>query len=107
MEKGIIRSDPGTPISLTRCPTRPVRHFGQPRPDDVGIGHRRPSLQGGALAAVALVEDDQHLPSGVIKHGNGKYTIYAADFPIESPFSSGFPIATLDYYLGFQIWGPT
>ena len=28
-------------------PPFPPRHFGQPRSHDVGIGHRRPALQGG------------------------------------------------------------
>ena len=33
----------------------------------------------------------------VIKHGNGRYTMKIGDVPIETPSSSGFPIATFDY----------
>ena len=40
-----------------------------------------------------MVPPNPHPP--VIKHGNGKYTI--GDFSIETPISSGFPIATFDY----------
>ena len=42
----------------------------------------------------------------VIKHGNGTWTIYTTyfgDFPIETPISSGFPIAT-DETGGYQLF---
>ena len=37
------------------------------------------------------------IPSGVIKHGLLENTIFIVDFPIETPISSGFPIAIFDY----------
>ena len=38
-----------------------------------------------------------HMYPPVIKYGNGKCTMTKGDFPIETPMSSGFPIATFDY----------
>ena len=33
----------------------------------------------------------------VIKHGNGKYTIQFGELSIETPISTGFPLAMVDY----------
>ena len=39
-----------------------------------------------------------------IKHGNGRYTCFIGDFPIETSSSNGFPIATFDETRGYITW---